>query len=227
MMSKLPLITIAIGITLTAFAPYIFTHFSSCIYFGKPNEIGDTIGGITSPIIGIMGAILVYLTFEQQNRAIQQPIDTEQNRLNVSKELILLDLKDNVLSDLILFLSNAKVFKGDVMSNNKNVILSNNKYTGLTMDIYNSIGIERLYLSFGKDVFELSHIYRRIDYLNSIDLFELYKEVDTSISLGIDNSLFFIKREAFGRNMDSIILTLEDTIKKTEYIISKYQISKI
>ncbi|MBU2997798.1 hypothetical protein KO500_15215 [Cellulophaga baltica] len=34
--------------------------------FGKPNEIGDTIGGITAPIINIVSAILIYSTIKLQ-----------------------------------------------------------------------------------------------------------------------------------------------------------------
>ena len=44
----------------------------------KPNEIGDTIGGILSPFIGLISAFLVYLTFREQikaNRIIQKQFD--------------------------------------------------------------------------------------------------------------------------------------------------------
>jgi len=43
------------------------TYFFSGISFNKTGEIGDTIGGISSPIIGVAGAYLVWLTFHQQN----------------------------------------------------------------------------------------------------------------------------------------------------------------
>lgn len=46
--------------------PFLFTQLSWFnkydIYFGKPNEIGDMIGGITGPFIGLISAVLVYLT---------------------------------------------------------------------------------------------------------------------------------------------------------------------
>lgn len=60
------------GVIFLCFAAvYVFTRtaiFSSMELKGT-GEIGDTIGGITSPIIGIMGAVLVYLSFRQQFRA--------------------------------------------------------------------------------------------------------------------------------------------------------------
>lgn len=48
-------------------------------------QIGDTIGGITAPIINIIGAILVYSSFIEQNRA--NKIQSEQNTFNLLHEL--------------------------------------------------------------------------------------------------------------------------------------------
>jgi len=40
-------------------------------------QIGDTIGGITAPFINLLGALLVYISFKEQNRA--NKIQSEQN----------------------------------------------------------------------------------------------------------------------------------------------------
>jgi hypothetical protein len=42
------------------------THF---LDFSTTGQIGDTIGGITAPILGLIGIWLVYITFEEQRRA--------------------------------------------------------------------------------------------------------------------------------------------------------------
>ncbi|MBL0117531.1 MAG: hypothetical protein IPP89_00740 [Saprospiraceae bacterium] len=57
---------------LTFVAPLIFSLPTFYKLFGladNPANIGDAIGGITSPIIGFMGAVLVYLAFRSQIRA--------------------------------------------------------------------------------------------------------------------------------------------------------------
>jgi len=46
-----PTYIIIVGILLASFAPIIITQINTGITFGRPNEIGDTIGGITAPVI--------------------------------------------------------------------------------------------------------------------------------------------------------------------------------
>ncbi len=55
--------------------------------FSNTGQIGGTIGGITSPIINLIGALLVYFSFQQQLRANQIQINAldeekERNRNN-------------------------------------------------------------------------------------------------------------------------------------------------
>lgn len=56
------------GIGFVCIAPLIFTmpHFFSFSDFSSTGQIGDTIGGITAPVVGLIGAILVYLSFKAQ-----------------------------------------------------------------------------------------------------------------------------------------------------------------
>ena len=48
-------------------------------------QIGDTIGGITSPFINLLGALLVFISFKEQNKA--NKIQSEQNSFNLLHEL--------------------------------------------------------------------------------------------------------------------------------------------
>lgn len=55
--------------------PRLLVSPSSSISFLHTGEIGDTIGGITAPVIGLVSAILVYLSFTAQikaNRVVQE-----------------------------------------------------------------------------------------------------------------------------------------------------------
>jgi uncharacterized protein (DUF952 family) len=50
--------------------PYILTQFEGFVSFNTgTGAIGDTIGGITAPIVGLMGAILVYYALREQIKA--------------------------------------------------------------------------------------------------------------------------------------------------------------
>lgn len=49
------------------FFPWFFTRPYFSVYnLGKTGQIGDTIGGITSPFINGIGAILIYIAFKEQ-----------------------------------------------------------------------------------------------------------------------------------------------------------------
>jgi hypothetical protein len=66
-------VVLIIGTILIAwFAVYLFTlNHSTFLDLSKEDTawIGDTIGGITSPIIGILGSLLVYVSFKEQFEA--------------------------------------------------------------------------------------------------------------------------------------------------------------
>lgn len=62
---KIAIIVLTIGIIVMFFAPYLFTTFFY-INFKDTGQIGDTIGGILSPLVNLIGAVLVYLSFQQQ-----------------------------------------------------------------------------------------------------------------------------------------------------------------
>lgn len=66
--NNLAILTIAIGVFLLVCLPYILTNFDIGWSFGNQNEnpIGDTIGGISAPIIGLVSSVLVYLALKAQ-----------------------------------------------------------------------------------------------------------------------------------------------------------------
>ena len=49
--------------------PFVVIQLPTLIWFSGKGDIGNAIGGITSPFVGLIGAILVYLSFEQQIEA--------------------------------------------------------------------------------------------------------------------------------------------------------------
>ena len=49
-------------------APFLYTRpiFGDEVIFDHIGEIGDTIGGLTAPVIGLLNAVLLYLTLREQ-----------------------------------------------------------------------------------------------------------------------------------------------------------------
>lgn len=78
-MLKSKIIILICGILLlTIAAPLIFTQFCSPISFdANSGAIGDTIGGITAPFISFIGAILIYISFEEQVKYNKQQIENQ------------------------------------------------------------------------------------------------------------------------------------------------------
>ena len=76
------------GILLVVLVPIVLTQFSFLFDFTDTGQIGDTIGGITSPITNLIGAILVYYAFLVQldaNKLIFQQIQEEKAEQKISK----------------------------------------------------------------------------------------------------------------------------------------------
>lgn len=79
-LNKRTLWILVIGGVAVCLSPWAFTNFSF-IDFTDPNNstIGSTIGGITAPVIGIVSALLIYVSFLAQIKANQIQIVAIQN----------------------------------------------------------------------------------------------------------------------------------------------------
>ena len=77
---------LVLGIMLVAISPYIFTREHLTFQFDElTGPIGDTIGGITAPIVGLIGAILVYYALREQvkaNEIIQRQFKSQKREEN-------------------------------------------------------------------------------------------------------------------------------------------------
>jgi len=72
-------IFLVIGILLlVVVSPALFTQLEWLISFDTDSgAIGDTIGGITAPFINILGAFLIYISFQEQVKANRQQIENQ------------------------------------------------------------------------------------------------------------------------------------------------------
>jgi hypothetical protein len=60
-----------LGILLVVVSPFLLIQPAVLKFFSGQGDIGNSVGGITGPFVGLIGAILVYLSFEQQIEANQ------------------------------------------------------------------------------------------------------------------------------------------------------------
>jgi len=102
------IIVIIIGLVLVIIAPVILTLdceiFGYKFNFGNSSQIGDTIGGITAPIIGLLSAILVYIAFREQvkaNKAITDRFKDEDDEKKYDRKLLTLEVYFNHYKDEI------------------------------------------------------------------------------------------------------------------------------
>lgn len=115
------LILFIIGVILLLFfLVFLFTRESiSYIFdFTETGQIGDTIAGITSPIIGLFGAVLVYVSFKEQveaNRAQREALSIEiQIRKDESNANLVITMFDQLREEYnsIKFDDGSKEYKG-------------------------------------------------------------------------------------------------------------------
>jgi hypothetical protein len=90
-----PVILLFLGIILVFLSIYVFTRPAiwSNFDFSNTGQIGDTIGGISAPVINLIGALLIYFSFKEQfeaNRIQRESLDNEILRNRESKEFDLL-----------------------------------------------------------------------------------------------------------------------------------------
>ena len=114
------LIILIIGVILTLVSPYFLTRSAGLIDFSNTGSIGDTIGGITSPIVSLIGSLLVYYALKAQidaNAIIQQQLNdqkvAEYDRKIVTYLSEQLNMIRTDINDLEFVESTEKVINGE------------------------------------------------------------------------------------------------------------------
>ena len=93
--TKKEYVFIGILIFLSIFSPVIFKNIEIFSWMGLGRttaEIGDAIGGISAPFIGVLAAILVYKSYEAQIRANKDQLNlikkSHNDQINIIKRNI-------------------------------------------------------------------------------------------------------------------------------------------
>ena len=98
-------VVLFIGIVLVLVFPLILTFEKiSLISFKDTGDIGDTIGGITSPITSTIGSILVYFALKSQidaNTQIQKQLKKQDEEKALSDKINFINNRINLLKEEI------------------------------------------------------------------------------------------------------------------------------
>jgi hypothetical protein len=94
----------------------------------KPNEIGDAIGGMTAPIIGLFSAFLVYIAFREQKKANDELVKFNKKQIShneLNEILIQISDLENTVKNIYYFFDDRyiekKLFKIEGLSAIKNL----------------------------------------------------------------------------------------------------------
>ncbi len=95
---------IGILIFISIFSPVIFKNVEIFSWMGLGRttaEIGDAIGGISAPFIGVLAAFLVYKSFEAQIRANKDQLNLIEKSHNDQMKIITQEMSYNFFSNII------------------------------------------------------------------------------------------------------------------------------
>ncbi len=205
--TKRALFLLILGILFVIIAPYLFTQDVGFLSFGSPNEIGDTIGGITAPITSLIGSILVYFAFLAQvnaNKEIQRQIDRERDERRE-------DIDRNNIQSLYNQLS-IDISSFNFQKNNINYL----GVEGIFQSVQNST-VSGGYNAESHDTERYPkavHFYQIFGILG--DWINLYETIEDS-TLTSDQKFFFSKRLALMQST-KIYPAFSDFLKKNEKV---------
>lgn len=97
-------------------APYLLTKsaFAPHLDFSKTGQIGDTVGGITSPFIGVAGVLLTFLAFYMQIQANRIQVEQFNTKIQIDEANREKQEKTNYLNKLRLLVVDLEVILSDV-----------------------------------------------------------------------------------------------------------------
>ena len=106
---RLCIVLLIIGILSTLLGPWLFTRTYlfdwSFFDFSQTGQIGDTIGGITAPIVGLVSIILLWMTFDAQVKfnEKQDTINNDQKKFNDASRVLSMQAQVMQIDDSIRY----------------------------------------------------------------------------------------------------------------------------
>ncbi len=164
--------TILIFAILSIIAPFILTRKWNLIDFTETGQIGDTIGGITAPILNLLNAVLIYIAFTEQlnaNKLLQFQIESEKNKekleLDNLKHMILYDLSNNILPSLQNINDEIPRFLSNRKNNTK--IGTYDMHVDFNDNLYKTADKSDLLKIFNDNFKLITQIYNRVNFIST------------------------------------------------------------
>ncbi|WP_321316808.1 hypothetical protein [Labilibaculum sp.] len=97
------------GVATLILAPSLISQLSIGFDFTETGQIGDTIGGITTPVLTLIGALLVYYSFKQQMAANKIQISALMEEKQSKNDMQIVEFCDRIQKEVIEKIKTQKV----------------------------------------------------------------------------------------------------------------------
>jgi hypothetical protein len=200
---------LCIGILIMFLAPFFFTKFALFRWsdLTDSGQIGDTIGGITSPIASVIGAVLVYYSFWAQQKANMLQIRSLDRSINLNKLENNFIFIRNLISDFKQEFERPTLISYRIAYNLSpkqylNMIAGDYSEGHMTLDIYNNEENTNLIITantfkFLKAIIDLSSNYYLYPDQKKIIGLQLYLYISSYLSKDITNLINDIENSEF------------------------------
>lgn len=98
-MNKQALWVLIVGVLLVFFLPFIFTRSWGLLVLTETGSIGDSIGGMTAPAIGLMSAALIFLSFKAQIRMNERQWNEIKKQQNIKSNDFAIEMANEITSN--------------------------------------------------------------------------------------------------------------------------------
>jgi hypothetical protein len=97
-MNKQAIWVLIFGVLLMIILPFLFTRSWSLLVLTETGNIGDSIGGMTAPAIGLMSAALIFLSFKAQIRMNERQWNEIKKQQNIKSNDFALEMVKEITS---------------------------------------------------------------------------------------------------------------------------------
>lgn len=185
---------------------YLIANWSWLGLSNKNNEIGDALGGITNPIIGIGGIVLTFLAFY-----VQYQFNQEQSiRIDLETQERIEDKKKSDKERSFTFLSNEFLRIEDKLLKNT---ITLNSLRNLKIEYNSKNDFKNIIINLNYSITLLNNLIRQIDLRRVIDfrLKNIFLDKDDQILL---SNIYFLYTVALDDSLTIFIITLERFMDK-------------
>jgi hypothetical protein len=172
--SPSPEIILIVGIILILFVPWLLTRSLGIISFTDTGTIGDTIGGITAPITGLIGSYLVYMALKAQIEANKIITDQfkEQKVIGIVTDQLKI-LREDIKDFSFTYIEWDSVYRETKLSGPEAIEKVLDTFPTEHIDINDQIG-----MNYRKKIIEIQYFLESVFYLIDLSIRSKLKDED-------------------------------------------------